>query len=76
MMTRRLFFWVRPHRVGAHGRLAGRRPDLGRARLHIRLRLWRRLNRPTSFAFGSDGAIYVTNNGPSTTNGKVLRIVQ
>jgi hypothetical protein len=34
------------------------------------------LNRPTSFAIGSDGAVYVTNNGPSTTNGKVLRIRQ
>jgi hypothetical protein len=32
------------------------------------------LNRPTSFAIGPDGAIYVTNNGTSPTAGQVLRI--
>ena len=32
------------------------------------------LNRPTSVAIGPDGALYVTNNGTSPTNGQVLRI--
>jgi hypothetical protein len=32
------------------------------------------LNRPTSFAIRPDGAIYITNNGTSPTEGQVLRI--
>jgi glucose/arabinose dehydrogenase len=32
------------------------------------------LTRPTSVAIGSDGALYVTNNGVSPGLGEVLRV--